>query len=276
MGSGLLVLRFAREARAPSGRAPERTAVAVLPFQNLSADRAHAYFAAGLHGELLTQLSSVAALTVISRTSVMGYAGRDTPLRQIATELGVRSVVEGSVQVVNGRLRVSVDLVDAASDTQLWAERYDRALDDAFAIQSEVAQRIAAAVGAALGGPERKALADIPTSDPEAYRLYLQGREYLARPGYLRLNWESAEQLFDRALTLDPGFAPAHAAVSEVHGRIFSTTAGTRSSPCTVTAMRSARTTRPSSSPPTFTAPPCRKDGRLPCGRDGSTPCGRS
>ena len=216
IGGVILVFR-------PRPKAPvyERTAIAVLPFQNLSAQGPHAYFAGGLHDELLTQLSKVAALKVISRTSVMGYESTKTPLRQIASELGVGSVVEGSVQIEGSRLRVNVQLIDAATDAPVWAERYDRTLDDAFAIQSDVAQRIVAAVGAALSDAEQQRLAAVPTANAEAYRLYLQGREYLIRPGFLRRNEEIAQQLFETALARDPGFALAHAALSEVHGRMF-------------------------------------------------------
>ncbi len=199
----------------------ERSAIAVLPFQNLNVEGPHAYFAGGLHDELLTQLAKVAALKVISRTSVMGYSVTSKPLKAIATELGVGSVVEGSVQVVGGRLRVNVQLIDAATDEHLWAERYDRTLDDAFAIQSEVAQQIVAAVGAALTSAEQGRLAEVPTANAEAYRLYLQGREYRARPGYLRQDLETAQQLYERALGLDPNFALAHAELSQVHGRMY-------------------------------------------------------
>ena len=198
-----------------------RTAIAVLPLENLSAEGAQAYFAPGLQDELLTQLSKVAALTVISRTSVMGYQGTTKSLRQIASELGVGSVVEGSVQVVANRLRVNVQLIDAATDRHLWAEQYDRTLDDAFAVQSEVAQAIVGAVGARLTEAEASAIAAAPSTNAEAYRLYLQGREYYLRPGYLRQNFENAQRLYERALALDPGFALAHAALSEVHGNMY-------------------------------------------------------
>jgi TolB-like protein len=177
----LRVLRLGPQAPVPAGPVHERAAIAVLPFQNLSAEGAQAYFAGGLHDELLTQLAKVAALKVISRTSVMGYQGTTKPLKQIADELGVGSVVEGSVQVVGGRLRVNVQLIDAATDEHLWAERYDRTLDDAFAIQSEVAQRIVAAVGATLTSAEQGRVSEAPTANAEAYRLYLQGREYWTR-----------------------------------------------------------------------------------------------
>src|SRR6266487_1883273 len=162
----LLVLHPGRQAPAPAKPAHARSEIAVLPFQNLSAEGPQAYFAGGLHDELLTQLAKVAALKVISRTSVMGYQGTSKLLKQIATELGVGSVVEGSVQVVGGRLRVTVQLIDAATDEDLWAERYDRTLDDAFAIQSEVAQQIVTAVGAALTIAERGNVTAAPTANP--------------------------------------------------------------------------------------------------------------
>jgi len=217
----LLVLRLRPQPAAPAKPVHERGEIAVLPFQNLSAEGPHAYFAGGLHDELLTQLAKVAALKVISRTSVMGYQGTSKPLRQIAGELGVGSVVEGSVQVVGGRLRVTVQLIDAATDEHLWAEHYDRTLDDAFAIESEVAQKIVSAVGAALTGAEQERLAAAPTASAEAYRLYLEGRQYWTRPGYIRRNWEIAQQLYQRALALDPTFALAHAALSQVHGGMY-------------------------------------------------------
>ncbi len=198
-----------------------RKSIAVLPFQNLSAEGPYAYFAGGLHDELLTQLSKVAALKVISRTSVMGYAGTLKPIKEIASELGVRSIVEGSVQVSGERLRVNVQLIDAHSDAHLWAEKYDRTLDDAFAIQSDVARQIVAEVGATLSNSEQQGLIEAPTENTEAYRLYLQGMEYYNRPGYLNQNLEVAQELYERALALDPDFALAHAALSEAHGFIY-------------------------------------------------------
>lgn len=216
----LLVFRVGDESPASPERAHPRTALAVLPFENLSAEGPHAYFAGGLHDELLTQLSKVAALSLRGRTSVMGYAGTTKSTRQIAEELEVGALVGGSVQVVGGRLRVTVQLVDAATDEHLWAERYDRTLDDAFAIQSDVARRVVAAVGATLGPTERAALAKAPTTNMDAYRFYLQGQEYERRPGYLGRNFESAERLYAEALELDPSFALARAALSEVHGKM--------------------------------------------------------
>ncbi len=222
VATSLWVTRSRRETPTVAPAAPHaRTEIAVLPFQNLSAGGPNAYFAGGLHDELLTQLAKVAALKTISRTSVMGYAGTTKPLRQIAAELGVGSIVEGTVQVVGGRLRVNVQLIDAATDEHLWAERYDRTLDDAFAIQSDVAQRIVAAVGAVLDHTDQGRLAAAPTANAEAYRFYLQGQTYYVRPGYLRQNAEIAQQLYQQALKLDPQFALAHAALSMTHGRMW-------------------------------------------------------
>ena len=174
-----------------------RTALAVLPFRNLSADGPNAYFAGGLHDEILSQLYKVPAITVVGRSSVMSYSGPNTPpLRQIARELGVGSVVEGSVQVVADRVRVTVQLMDAATDAPLWVERYDRTLNDAFALESDIAQQVVATVGAALSTAERDALVKVPTAKAEAYLLYLRGREYQLRPGLLRDNLEAAQPLY--------------------------------------------------------------------------------
>ena len=218
LAAAVVVGRWLRPGAA--GSLHPRTAIAVLPFENLSGEGPNAYFAGGLHDELITQLAKVAALRPISRTSVMEYATRTKPLRQIADELAVGTIIEGSVQVVGERLRVNVQLIDAATDQHLWAERYDRTLDDAFAVQSEIAQQIVTAVGATLGGTERTAIVEAPTANAEAYRLYLQGLDYYRRPGYLRRNWEIAQDFYERAVALDSTFALAHAALSEVHAHV--------------------------------------------------------
>jgi len=191
-----------------------RTAIAVLPFQNFGADTSYAYLAGALHDELLTQLAKVGALNVIGRTSVLAYARSTKRLSQIGAELGVGSIVEGSLQVVGNRLRVNVQLIDPETEAHLWAERYDRTLDDVFAVQSDIAQRIVAAVGATLTSTEANAIAAAPTQDAEAYQLYLQGRDYQRRAGWSRSNLESAQQLYERAVALDSTFALAHAALA--------------------------------------------------------------
>jgi TolB-like protein len=197
------------------------TAIAVLPFQNFSTDGPYAFFAGGLHDELLTQLARVKALTVMGRTSVMTYAGRTASPREIADELRVGSIVEGSVQILGDRLRVNVQLIDPQTGGHRWAESYDRTLDDAFAIQSEIARQVVAELGAELSEGEARAIALEPTQDPEAYRLYLQGEEYRLRPGYTEQNLEIAQQFFERAIAQDSSFALAYASLAEVQGAIY-------------------------------------------------------
>jgi len=215
-------LTIGRSLRSPGTPRHPRTVIAVLPFQNLGADSVHAYIGGGLHDELLTQLAKVAALKVIGRTSVLGYEKTTKPLRQIGEELGVGSIVEGSVQIVGDRLRVTVQLLDPVTQTHLWAENYDRDLVDAFAVESDIAQRVVNAVGATLTREEVSAIAEAPTQSPEAYRFYLQGLEYYRRPGEDRQHLEIAQQLYERALALDSDFALAHAALSIVHGEMYS------------------------------------------------------
>ncbi len=205
--------------RAGAGAAP--TSIAVLPFRNLSEDSSHAVFAEGLHDELQTPLAQVASLRVSGRTSVQGYGGTPTPLSEIGEELAVGSVVEAGVQVVGDRLRVNVRLLDPATGAHRWAERYDRTLDDAFAVQSDIAQRIVAAVGATLTSAEDGAIAAPPTSDASAYEYYLQGLAYHRRPGFLHANYRVAQQLYERALAVDSGFALAHAELAALHVSMY-------------------------------------------------------
>ena len=226
-GAALSLLR-SRAASAPDPRASVGTvlaagapSVAILPFQNLSVEEENAYFASGLHQEVLTQLQQLAGLRVISRASVMEYEVDRPNVRAIADNLGVSHVAEGSVQRIGDRLRVNVQLIDAGGDQQVWAQRYDRELNDAFAVQSDIAQHVATALTTVLTVSEREAILAPPTVNPEAYRFYLQGRDYSARPGYREDDFTAAERLFQRAIQLDPSFALARAQLSIVHGRIF-------------------------------------------------------
>ena len=220
--SAILLLRSAAKLLGPTEPPLDRTAIAVLPFENLSADGSHGYLARALQDEILTQLSKVGPIRVIGRTSVMKYVGPDIPpVGRIAKELGVGSVVEGTVQAADGRLRVHVELIDAATDRQLWAEQYDRSLADVFAIESDVAQRIVQSVGAVLSGGERQELGRAPTENAEAYQFYLQGRDYLVRQNHLRGDYAIAGQLLQRALALDSRFALAHATLSLVDGEMY-------------------------------------------------------
>jgi TolB-like protein/thioredoxin-like negative regulator of GroEL len=194
--------------------------VAVLPFENLSEDKENAYFAGGVQDEILSDLAKVADLKVISRTSVMKYkSGPERNLRDIAKTLGVSHVVEGSVQRAGGRIRVVAQLIDARSDTHVWAEHYDRDFADIFAIQSEIAQRIADQLRAKLSDAEKSAITEQPTADLVAYAYYTKAREL-----DLSVNWEGDEknleqevELLEKAIQRDPNFALAYCALAKTH-----------------------------------------------------------
>src|SRR4029077_2535000 len=160
----------------PTSLSPEKS-IAVLPFENLNKDEKNAFLAGGVQDEILTDLAKVADLKVISRTSVMKYkSDLERNLREIAKTLGVSHVVEGSVQRAEGRIRVSVQLIDARTDTHLWAERYDQDFADVFAIQSEIAQKIADQLRSKISPAERATIAERPTADLIAYALYTEAR----------------------------------------------------------------------------------------------------
>lgn len=193
--------------------------VAVLPFANLSGGDESTYFASGIHDELLTQLAQLGDLDVISRTSVLAYKNTTKPLRQIARELGVAAVLEGSVQKAGNRIRVQAQLIDGRTDRHLWAERYDRDLTDVFAIQSEIAQRIASALQVALTTSEKSGLEKAPTQNMDAHDAYLRGRQYQTLPSARPDNLEAAIEMYERAIQLDPKYAPAHAWLSFTTGQ---------------------------------------------------------
>src|SRR5438874_2529676 len=193
---------------------PLPAGIAVLPFENLSADPENAFFADAVQDEILNGLAKIGDLKVISRTSVMQYeSGVKRNLRQIANELGVAHIVEGSVQRAGNRVRVTAQLIDAKTDTHLWVERYDRPLDDVFAIQSDIAKAIAGQLQTKLSPSQATALAAVPTRDPEAYDLFLKG-EYQERQAESAENGElfdRAETFYRQALARDPRFALAYA-----------------------------------------------------------------
>ena len=198
--------------------------IAVLPFENRSEEKQNAYFADGMQGEILTDLAKVAALKVISRTSVMQYrSGAERNVREIGQQLGVANVVEGSVQRSGNRVRVNVQLVDARTDRQLWAQTYDRDLADVFAIQTEIAKAIADQLQAKLSGPEEQALATKPTNNPEAYDAYLRGLAYTLRSDNTAANAVAAQNGLREAVRVDPMFAMAWALLSYVDGRGYLT-----------------------------------------------------
>lgn len=188
--------------------------VAVLPFENRSVREEDAFFAEGIHDDLLTQLSKISALRVISRTSVMGYAGTTKKIPEIAGELGVAAVLEGAVQRSGARVRINVQLIDGATDAHLWAENYDRELttENLFDIQAEITEAIAAALKAVLTGEEKAGLAESATEDVAAYEAYIRGM-VLSRYETAGLDGlHAAVAAFDEAIRLDPQFAAAYSA----------------------------------------------------------------
>ena len=199
---------------------PEKS-IAVLPFENFSTDKENAFFADGIHDEVLTYLGKVADLKVISRTSVMQYKNAAMRnVREIAQQLGVANVLEGSVQRSGNRVRVTAQLIDARTDTHLWAERYDRDLADVFAIQSEIAKKIADQLQAKISLSEKAAIEKAPTTDLLAYDLYLRAQALFADTSdavHAREKLPQAAQLLDEALTRDPNFLQAWCLLSRVH-----------------------------------------------------------
>jgi len=191
--------------------------IAVLPFENLSDEKENAYFADGMQDDILTNLSKIGDLKVISRTSVMSYRGNGTRnARDIGKALGVGTLLEGSVRRIGNRVRVNVQLINADNDEHIWAEDYDRDLTDVFAIQTDLAQKIASSLRAKLSPNEKARLDRRPTENPDAYLLFIQAHDYANRPDLFRDVSSKAEQFFEQATKLDPNFAAAFAGLSMV------------------------------------------------------------
>jgi TolB-like protein/class 3 adenylate cyclase/Tfp pilus assembly protein PilF len=201
---------------------PEKS-IAVLPFENRSEDTANAYFADGIQEEILTRLASIADLRVISRTSTLQYRSNPGNLAEIANQLGVATILEGSVQKVADQVRVNVQLVNAQTDSHLWADTYDRKLTDIFGVESEIAKRIAESLQAKLTGREEQALAVKPTNNPEAYSAYLRGLVSEGRSSSSSLPSPSSEAagFYERAVQLDPNFALAWARLSRADANLY-------------------------------------------------------
>ena len=196
--------------------------IAVLPFQNLSDEKENAYFADGIQDDILTNLSKIGDLKVISRMSVMSYRGDGAHnAREIGKALGVATLLEGSVRRAGNRVRVSVQLINANNDEHIWAEDYDRDLTDVFAIQTDLARKIASALQAKLSPNENARLDRQPTKDSDAYLLYVQAHDYANRPDRFRETSLKAEELFEQAIKLDPNFALAFAGLSMVQSWLY-------------------------------------------------------
>jgi TolB-like protein/class 3 adenylate cyclase len=211
----------------PSASAPTPAAVvipeksiAVLPFENLSEDKANAYFADGIQDEILTRLSKIADLKVISRTSTQNYKSTPTNLPEIARQLGVAHILEGSVQKSGSAVRVNVQLIKATNDSHVWAETFDRQLTDIFSVESEVARAIADQLQAKLTGREEQVIADKPTQNPAAYDAYLRGRS-IERNQYGFDAARAAGAAYAAAVRIDPSFALAWANLVIIRSRLY-------------------------------------------------------
>ena len=192
--------------------------IAVLPFDNLSHDPENAYFSEGIQDEILTRLAKITELKVISRTSTQRFKSAPGDLRQIAQQLGVTNVLEGSVQKAGDQVRVNVQLINAITDAHLWAETYDRKLTDIFAVESEIAKTVAETLQAKLTGSAERVLASRPTANPEAHQLYLKGRYFWnKRSG---ANLQKAIDYFEQAIEKDPGYALAYTGLADAHALV--------------------------------------------------------
>src|SRR5437868_5897053 len=207
----------AARTEAATGSSIPQKSIAVLPFENLSDDKGAAYFADGIQDEILTKLASIADLKVISRTSTAKYKSKPEDLKTVSQQLGVATLLEGSVQKAGDKVRVNVQLIDAGSDSHLWAKTYDREIKDVFAVESEVAQEIADSLQAKLSPAEASTLATAPTKDPAAHDLFLKGEheERLAESSLKPESYEQAAAWYRQAIARDPNFALAMARLVE-------------------------------------------------------------
>jgi len=224
----------------PTGSAIPEKSIAVLPFDNLSRDPDNAYFCEGMQDEILTRLAKVSDLKVVSRTSTQHFKSSPDNLPQIAKQLGVMHVLEGSVQKSNDQVRVNVQLINALTDAHLWAETFDRKLTDIFAVESEIAKSVAENLKARLNSRAEEVLAERPTENPEAHELYLKGRYLWNRRNTTSLR--KAGDYFQQAIDLDPNYALAYAGLADVHSilPIYAGTAPKNDVPKALAAARKA------------------------------------
>ena len=211
--AALLGYQVWRTHKQPAVAEAPAKSIAVLPFENLSRDPDNAYFADGIQDEILTRLSKIADLKVIARTSTQKFKSVPENLSDIATQLGVLNILEGSVQKAGDQVRVNVQLINALTNAHLWAETYDRKLIDIFAVETDVAKTIADTLQAKLTGSEKKAIANKPTENSEAYELYLKGRHFWNRRTEPDL--KKAAEFFEQAIAKDPSYAAAYAGAAD-------------------------------------------------------------
>jgi serine/threonine-protein kinase len=229
--AALVAFQFARTRKPATAELPKQTeptapattdkSVAVLPFENLSSDKENAFFAQGIQDEIITTLSRISGLRVISRTSTARYSSAPENLPEIAKQLRVTNVLEGSVQKAGDRVHINVQLIRAEDDAHLWAQSYDRQLTDIFAVEAEVAKKIADSLQATLSAKEKASVETKPTTNADAYVLYLRARDYQTRPDNLLQDFKSAINLYEQAIKLDPTFALAHARLSATISNVY-------------------------------------------------------
>src|SRR5213080_3477072 len=229
IATGLLIFQFVR-ARSTSSLSPAAAtiaekSIAVLPFDNLSGDPQNAYFSEGIQDEILTRLAKIAELKVISRTSTQRFRSAPNDLRQIAQQLGVANILEGSVQKANDQVRVNVQLINALTDAHLWADTYDRKLTDIFAVETEIAKTVADVLQAKLTGSEQRVIAARPTENTEAHQLYLKVRFFWnKRTGN---DLKKSIDYFNQAIAADPKYALAYAGLAEAYALLPTYAGGT-------------------------------------------------
>ena len=229
LAAALLAFQFARTRKPATAELPKQNApaaamdksVAVLPFENLSSDKENAFFAQGIQGEIITTLSRISGLRVISRTSTAQYGNAPENLPEIARQLRVSNVLEGSVQKVGDRVHINVQLIQADNDAHLWAQSYDRQLTDIFGLEAEVATMIADSLQATLSPQEKARIETKTTTNADAYVLYLRARDFQTRPDNLLQDYQTAINLYDQAIKLDPEFALAHARLSATASNVY-------------------------------------------------------
>jgi adenylate cyclase len=196
---------------------PDRPSIAVLAFQNMSCDAEQEYFADGITEDVITDLSKVSGLLVIARNSSFAYKSKAVDIRTVARELGVRSVLEGSIRRAGNRVRITAQLIDAETGGHLWADRFDRDLSDIFAVQDEVTRRIVDALKIKLSPGEATRLGEVETTSSKALDLFLAGREFLFAPTRNRESFDRSVDLFAKATVEDPGYREPHAGVAFAH-----------------------------------------------------------
>ena len=202
---------------AAASKAPEPPSIAVLPFNNMSGDPEQEYFSDGITEDIITDLSQIAGLMVIARNSSFTYKGKAVDIRNVGRELGVRSVLEGSIRRAGNRVRITAQLIDATTGGHVWADRFDRDLTDIFAVQDEVTRHIVEALKVKLTPGEEARIADTPTDNLEAHDLFLKGRELVRASNINAQIYGEAVECLNRALALDPGYAQAYAWLALAH-----------------------------------------------------------